>query len=226
MNLSIDYFLHASPDEIVWQSQIVLDTPENQRPVIRIRRETKRGGTEIFVCTNDRSNVFAVMTILLAQQGLKILNARIYSTDEGCTMNSFLVHEQDGSYIGTDIRKNEIIEFLKKGLKNPDTANTTINSHIRRQLKHFASPARVYFTQDQNNNLTRMRLTATDKPGLLADISQVFIQQGIKIHSAKISTIGADVEDLFLITDQADKPITNNDKLAELEKETCEILDN
>ena len=69
-----------------------------------------------------------------------------------------------------------------------------------------------------------MRLVATDKPGLLAEMGQVFIQLGIKIHSAKISTIGADVEDIFIISDTADRPITDEQALQDIRSRIIQRL--
>ena len=46
-----------------------------------------------------------------------------------------------------------------------------------------------------------------DRPGLLAIIADVFIEMGIVLHNAKITTLGENVEDVFFITD------TDNHKL-------------
>ncbi|MGD2118370.1 MAG: [protein-PII] uridylyltransferase [Chromatiales bacterium] len=224
MTLSVEYFVHASPDEIIWQSRIVLDAQAVEKPVIKIRRQTNRGGTEIFVCTEDRENVFAITSILLAQQGLKVLSARIQSSGNSCTMNSFIVHEQDDSYIETDTRIREITECLSYGLRHPESVSSSIRTHVTRQIKHFTKPPELFFSQDHTHHLTRMRLIATDKPGLLADMGQVFIKHGIKIHSAKISTIGADVEDIFMISDKQDLPITDEALLQNLESQIIQRL--
>jgi len=206
--LDDDYFLHSSPDEIYWQTLKVMQEQTRQRPVIEIRKESRRGGTEIFICTDDRENVFSVMTILLAQQGLKILSAKIFSAGNNCTMNSYIVHEQDNSYIETDSRRKEIINYLKKGLSEPDNVANEISSYVHRQIKHFAIEPEIVFQNDSRGHFTGMRLRASDKPGLLADVSQVFIRQKIKVHSAKIATVGADAEDTFLISNQDCLPLS------------------
>ena len=222
--LSDDYFLHASPDEIIWQSQTVLAASSDRKPVVEIRKQTGRGGTEIFVCTEDNENVFSIMTILLAQQGLKILNARIHSAGNNCTMNNYIVHEQDDSYIESDLRKQEIIDYLRRGLCNPEQVSTEINTHIQRQIKILKTEPSIVFSQDTGNKLTIMRLKANDQPALLAKISRVFIEKNIKIHSAKISTVGAEVEDIFMITDRQNKPITDQAILDDLSDKLIETL--
>jgi len=156
------------------------------------------------------------MTILLAQQGLRILSARIYSAANGCTMNSYIVHEQDGDYVESEQRKKEIIKTLYEGLINPEQVSDEINTHIHRQLRNFPVEPEVGFSYDNTHQQTRMRLKANDTPGLLADISRVFIENDIKIHSAKIATIGAEAEDTFLISDKQNNPLSDSlsEKLA------------
>lgn len=222
--LEDDYFMHSSPEEVIWQSKTVLKAGPAIKPVVEIRLQTNRGGTEIFVCTEDAENVFSIMTILLAQQGLKILHARIHSAGNHCTMNHYIVHEQDDSYIGSAVRKAEIIEYLREGLLHPENVTTHINSHVKRQIKILGGPPEIVFSQDRKNNLTRLRLKATDRPELLATISRIFIQENIRVHSAKISTVGAQVEDIFLITFKNNEPIRDLDVMKCLSKSIVDAL--
>jgi [protein-PII] uridylyltransferase len=43
-------------------------------------------------------------------------------------------------------------------------------------------------------------LKTADSPGLLTQISQVFYEQNIHLHSARIATLGEEVEDIFHVT--------------------------
>ena len=42
--------------------------------------------------------------------------------------------------------------------------------------------------------------SAGDRPGLLSRIARVFLAYGIRLHTAKINTLGSRAEDTFLIT--------------------------
>ena len=44
-----------------------------------------------------------------------------------------------------------------------------------------------------------MSITSTDNPGLLYKVASVLASHKISIHSAKISTLGEKVEDVFLV---------------------------
>jgi [protein-PII] uridylyltransferase len=80
---SLDLFLHNSPDEIAWQTRQILACEPEQLPLVVIRPVTARGGTEIFIYTSDRANLFGRITALLDQVGLNIMDARIMTTDGG-----------------------------------------------------------------------------------------------------------------------------------------------
>ena len=50
--------------------------------------------------------------------------------------------------------------------------------------------------------------TNTDRAGLLASISRVFLSEKINLHNAKIATAGERVEDMFYISNQHSKKLT------------------
>ncbi|AHE67264.1 hypothetical protein Loa_01717 [Legionella oakridgensis ATCC 33761 = DSM 21215] len=55
---------------------------------------------------------------------------------------------------------------------------------------------------------TRMFLVTGDKPGLLARISHIFLNEKIHLHNAKIATAGERVEDMFYLSNQDGQPLT------------------
>jgi [protein-PII] uridylyltransferase len=200
--LSDDYFLHSTPDEIAWQTGTVLDAEPAELPLILIRPNRIRGGTEIFVCTPDRDNLFAVSTQVIDQLCLNVMDARIETAGSGCTMNSFLVLEDDGSPIDDDGRMAEIRHAMREGLRNIQDIRQQVTRRTPRQLKHFETPTEIRIDADPAHERTIMHLRTTDRPGLLSLVGYAFAECGVRVISAKISTIGEQVEDLFFVTDR------------------------
>ena len=52
-----------------------------------------------------------------------------------------------------------------------------------------------------------MEIITGDRPGLLATIGRAFLDCNIRVHDAKISTIGETAENIFMISDSEDQPI-------------------
>ena len=45
-----------------------------------------------------------------------------------------------------------------------------------------------------------MSISASDRPGLLYAVARVLAENGVRLHTAKIATLGERVEDIFLIS--------------------------
>ena len=208
-SLSIDYFLQATPAEIAWQAQIVLEADDLAIPLVEIRPAARGGATEIFVCAPDRDNLFAHSTALLSQLQLNVLAARIQTADSGCTMNSFFVLEEDGELMQPGERYEEVAATMRIGLAEPETFDPTVSRHVPRHLKHFDIPVEVDYQQDAANQRTELRLRAADHPGFLSRVGQAFAECGIRVHHAKITTVGATVEDTYYVTDQDNRMLTD-----------------
>jgi [protein-PII] uridylyltransferase len=83
----------------------------------------------------------------------------------------------------------------------------------------------VTFSPDEPNRRTIMRLATLDRPGLLADVGAVFQNCGIRLQNAKIATVGAEVDDVFFITNDDETPITCETALSCLRREIHDRLE-
>jgi [protein-PII] uridylyltransferase len=219
-----EYFLTHSPNAIQRHSKSILQTPSDQLPLIQMRQTEKRGGTEVLYYGVDRDNLFAVTTTLLDQLSLSIVNARIMSTSDGNSLNSYLVLEQDGSPVEFGLRSEEIVTMLAEGLCQEGDQPLTVSRRIPRQNKHFDNKTEIYFTQEPTLERTIMRLVTLDRPGLLSDVGQAFAKCKIRLQHAKITTLGARVEDIFFITDRKNQPLWANSTLECLKNAVMERM--
>jgi [protein-PII] uridylyltransferase len=208
-----EYFLTHSPNAIQRHTRAILATPAHELPLIQMRQTAKRGGTEVLFYGIDRDNLFAVITTQLDQLALSIVNARIMGTTAGFSLNSFLVLEHDGNPVEQGHRMEEIIATLRESLIQEGDQPLKVSRSIPRQLKHFDTPTQVYFTQELKLQRTAMRLVTLDRPGLLSDVGQAFASCKIRLQHAKITTLGAEVEDIFFITDRKNEPILDENQL-------------
>ncbi|WP_020503728.1 [protein-PII] uridylyltransferase [Lamprocystis purpurea] len=219
IKFSLDFFLHNSPDEIAWQTRQILDTDPSELPLVVIRPVTARGGTEIFIYTPDRANLFARTTALLDQMGLSIMDARVMTTDDQMAVNTYQVLDLDGHPVNDSLRMEEIRAALDTDLRAHARGGIQVARSLPRRHRHFPIETRVTFSADEANHRTVMRLATLDRPGLLAEVGEVFQSCGVRLHNAKIATVGAEVDDVFFITTADDAPITCTTALACLRRE-------
>ncbi len=218
IKFSLDYFQHNAPDEIAWQTRLVLTNPPGNLPLVAIRPVTTRGCSEVFMYTPDRNLLFSRATAVLDQQGLNIVDARIMTTDDAMALNSFHVLDYQGQPLTDPVAMRRLADALRKVLAHPEDEIQGVR-RLPRKLKNFPTVTEVSFLPDPRNHRTLMRLATLDRPGLLAEIGAIFEEGGIRLHNAKIATVGALVDDVFFITTRNDTPITAETSLRWLRSE-------
>ena len=216
-NLGDDYFMRHSPDEIAWHTRAIAKSTEQRLPLILIREMTQRGGTEIFVYMHDHDNIFSRTVRTLDQLRLDIHDARIITSTNGYTLDTFIVLEGSGRKVTGRERRKEIKNALHRNLTQLDKPMKAVSRVRSRRLKHFPLPTRVRFSQDEKNNRTLMEVSAADRPGLLSAIGAAMEACGISVSGAKIATYGERAEDIFFITDHKNRMIRDEDACQRLQ---------
>ena len=215
-SLGEDYFIRYSPDEIAWHTNAIADNTKQQYPLIKVRQQPIRGGTEIFVYMENRDNIFATTTHILDQFGLTIVDARVIASTHGYTLDTYIVLDKSGEAIKDKSEKQEIARKLDEALSNLGDHLQKITRPRTRKQKVFPIQTHVQFSQDEVNHRTIMEVIASDRPGFLSCVGTALSVSDVRLHGAKIATYGSRVEDIFFITDKNDIPITDPVKFESL----------
>ncbi len=223
--LGKEYFLRYSGQEIAWHTQAVTEHGESKEPLILLRQQTERGGTEIFLYTPIREHQFTITTTLLDQIGLNIVDARILPSKDNHTLDTYIVLEDDGKPISGEYRLDEIGKLLQQRLSSPEEAPEQIKRQITRQLKHFNVKTRVLFHEDTKNQRTIMEVITSDRPGLLSHIARALAACKVRLINAKIATFGERVEDIFFLTDEHNQPLDSDEQRICLMEKIVEALE-
>jgi len=224
-SLGEDYFIRYSPDEIAWHTDAIADNTKQQYPLIKVRQQPIRGGTEIFVYMENRDNIVATTTRALDQLGLTIVDARVIVSAHEFTLDTYIVLDKSGDAIKDKNYKKEIISKLLGALSKIELQVKKLSSPRSRKQNVFPIPTRVLFSQDETNHRTIMEVIASDRPGFLSRVSIALARCDVRLHGAKIATYGSRVEDIFFITDRKDQPISDPNKLEDLKNFIIETLD-
>lgn len=201
-----EYFLRFTPDEIARHILLVLEADKSSMPVVKFEPQTDKGTIEISIFMGNIDGQFVTTTSALEQLGLNIVDAFLMGTDNDTnTLNIF--QALNDQHTARELEESRVILIEK--LKNIGTAATPISQRPTRTIKHFSVPTKVSFNQEQAKNRTIITISSVDKPGLLARISRAFLESKIRVHNAKIATMGEKAEDLFHITDFNNISITD-----------------
>ncbi|MFD2165840.1 [protein-PII] uridylyltransferase [Thalassotalea euphylliae] len=205
-----DYFLRYSPAQITWHTKHILNH-DRDNPLVLVSPKPYRGGTEVFVFTAERNNIFANTVSILGNRKLSIHDAKIITSKTGFTLNTFVVLDHHSKPISDEFRMQEIATSLTSRL-NQETLATIEVQPVSKRLKTFNLKTQVSFIQSDIKNTTMLEIITTDRPGLLASFAQVFSDLKLRIHTAKITTFGERAEDIFTISNAENKALTDTEK--------------
>jgi len=223
--LSDDYFMRFRPEEIAWHTVAIASCGPDELPLLVLLRPlSQRGCAEIFIHARNQDFIFANSTAVLDQLGLTILDARIITTRNGYVMNSYQVLEQTGEPIQDQRRQTQICSRMRQCLLDISAEPPQVQRLQKRQLRNFSVPTQVYFHPDPQQRTTVLELIATDRPGLLSKVGQAFGRVGIRLHDARISTIGSRAEDIFRVTDRQDRPLADDSLKRQLRDTLIELV--
>jgi [protein-PII] uridylyltransferase len=195
------YFLRYTAEEIAWHTALLATRKaDDDTPLVAIRQLTDRGGTAVLTYTPRLLRSFARTTGVLDQMGLNVVDARLITSANGFSLETYEVLEDNGAVIADAARVREIERALWNALKQAEHAPQAVTRRAPRQVRMFYTPTQVNFSVDNRNERTILELIAADRPGLLSEVGKVFRAERVAINGAKIMTVGERAEDVFYIT--------------------------
>ncbi len=196
------YFMRHSPEEIAWHTRVLYFRPDANEPVVKARVMEEETGVQVMVFTRDQKDLFVRLTGFFGRMSFTILDAKVHTTHHGYALDSFMLQSSGHGSGYRDIIT--LIEHeLAARLQRSAPPERPSAGRLSRQVKHFPITPQVSIRPDEAGRHHILSLTAADRPGLLFDIAEVLAKHGIRLHTAKIATLGDRVEDTFLLTGAA-----------------------
>ncbi len=220
-DLGDDYLLRYHPEQILWQLPLLIN--QNNYPQVSIKNHRNQAGTEIFIAIPDQVNLFAAITSSLSQLNLSIQNAILFTAESGLCLDTFVVLDQDHKPLTAKSRIKEVRQQLLINLQQLDTLSLEVTRLQKSRYKSFDVRTDIQFSHDPQTQLSRLEITALDRPALLAKIAIAFRDTKIKVHAAKVVTLGERVEDTFIISAQNNQAL-NPEQQLQLKDKLLDII--
>ena len=205
-SLPQNVFLSFSREQLEWTASAVLNAGSDGSVLVAIREVESQGVSELLVHAPDYLGLFSAVTTVIDEIGLDVLSARVAATASGKSFDLFQLmdrHAQALNHIDSERLQMRLHEVLGDA-----SVPAPVVRRLPLRLRPFKSTARIRFSAAQGGEKTLMDLACADRPGLLSNISAAMVACGIRIHDARIATMGDRVEDAFILSDKQNAPLS------------------
>lgn len=193
------YFMDHEAQEIAWHTRLLAFKVNTATPIVKSRLSRVGEGLQVLVYCPDQRGLFARICDFFSRMNYTIVEAKIHTTQHGYAMNSFQILEANRSNTAYRDIMTYIEHELTQQIVQAKPVAIAATGRVNRQLKHFPIKSEVEI-KPENKGTYLLSLIAGDRPGLLAHIAQIFDQHDIRLHRAKINTLGSRVEDVFWVS--------------------------
>ncbi|MEZ0210999.1 MAG: [protein-PII] uridylyltransferase [Methylophilus sp.] len=206
------YFNRFDSDEIAWQSRLLIPHQQTESAIVRARLSPKGDGIQVMIYSRDQKEIFARICHFFDSMQYNIVQARIYTTTHGYALDNFIVLEPETQQISYNGLLKHIEQGLTEQLSGSTAIPTPIRGRVSRQVKHMPLTTQIFIRpasthHDHQQQFQQLDVIANDRPGLLACMALVLLNNDVALHNAKINTLGDRVEDSFLISTSDGKPL-------------------
>lgn len=208
--------MRLKPDQLAWATHVA---HEATLPCLAMRNLHKERISELFVHANDYDGLFATVVTNIEAMRCNVLSARVLTSSDHKTCDLFQLTDANGQALVV-ADQQRLMSSLHKALKSHRQPKHK-KTRLPRRLREFLTPARIQFSE---NDMTLLWLECTDRPGLLSHVAKTLMKMEIRIHDARIATFGDRVEDVFMISDRKNQPLSPAVR-EELDKQLSQQLD-
>jgi [protein-PII] uridylyltransferase len=166
-------------------------------------------GSEVTVVAPDRPGLLWRAAGVLASHRLAVRSANASSVS-GTAVTVFDVEPEFGDPPDPELVAGDLRRMLLGRLD--------VEDRLERRARGVSPPGavvpapKVTLVDDASDTATVVEVRAHDAPGLLWRVGRALGECGLDVRAARVETLGAEVVDVFYVTDEADKPLTDRDR--------------
>jgi [protein-PII] uridylyltransferase len=210
------YFLATDPERAASHARL-LASPVGANEVRTSATPGSRPGTyEVVVVAQDRPGLLSWIAGALTIEGISILSAQAFTTEDDVALDVFDVEGAFEPEI-TERRWRAFRATLRRAIEGSISVEHRVEEKRRlyRQPK-VPIPVTVREHNDASEFSTVIEIGAPDRIGLLFDITRTFADLHLDVRLAKVATYDGRVVDAFYVRDALGQKILDPERLAEI----------
>lgn len=193
------FFNRHSPQDLTRLTCLLAPHPD-KAAIIEVNATSYRGASELILLAKNRDFLFAQITQVFESLDLTVVEAKVYTSNDNRTLVLFYFLDRQNQPVQSPDALAQIRYQLEEQLATEGGLAPVINHSRSRRIKHFSTPTEINF-KALSSQLTELTLITKDIPGLLSKVGRALRDGKIRLHDAKIVTIGEKAEDIFLVSD-------------------------
>ena len=174
----------------------------------------------VVICKN-RSGILKDIVQGLSLSQANILGSRIISLNNDLVIDVFWICNSAQKALKEKNEQSRLIKNINFSIEGREIENISNLFNVKSKLEVLPQ---ITVDNQMSKNVTTYQILSGDRQGLLMDILNIFHENEVSIQSAKISTYGEKVFDIFQITDNKNKKIKSTKLIQLLENELTKIL--
>ena len=221
------YWLSFDPDTHARHARLMREAEASGAPLtVEKRVDPQRSVTEITLYTADHAGLFSRIAGALAVSGANIVDAKIMTMSNGMALDTFWV--QDSA--GRPFDRPDKLARLAVIFENVLTGDLKPHRELARpaafpsRTQVFTVAPRVLVDNKVSASHTVIEVNGRDRPGLLFELTRTLTGLNLQVSSAKISTYGEKVVDVFYVKNLFGHKVEHSAKLAAIRKALKEVL--
>jgi [protein-PII] uridylyltransferase len=211
--LSLDAETHAR------HARLMREADSGEAPLtVEKRIDPARAVTELTLYTADHPGLFSRIAGALAVSGANIVDAKIVTMSNGMALDTLWVQDQDGTPFDRPDKLAKLAFTFEKVL----TGDLKPHIELERppafpsRTQVFTVPPRLLIDNQASRTNTVIEVNGRDRPGLLWEVTRELTRLSLQVSSAKISTYGEKVVDVFYVKNLFGHKVEHPQKLAEI----------
>jgi [protein-PII] uridylyltransferase len=190
------------------------------------RVDTRRAVTEVTLYTADHAGLFSRIAGALALAGANIVDAKILTLTNGMALDTFCVQDQSGGAFDRSDKLAKLAVLFENVLSGKMKPHLELAKPgaIPSRTRVFTVPPRVLIDNKASLTHTVIEVNGRDRPGLLFEVTRALTGLNLQISSAKISTYGEKVVDVFYVKDLFGHKVEHERKLKDIRERLTEVM--